>query len=93
MDPKEERERDRCINVVILEKRPPLTVFQIDIPTRDSVQRNPTLAIYMGCDPFSLNQNLQSCHLGFWKSLQHPHSCVIMPYTTYCFSCGVRFSH
>lgn len=46
MDAKEGRERERCINGVILGKRPQMTVFQIDVPTCDSIHRNSTLAIY-----------------------------------------------
>lgn len=36
------REKEIGIDVIILEKRPPLRVFQIDAPTCDSVQRNST---------------------------------------------------
>lgn len=58
MDAKEKRERG--INGVIIGKRPPLRVFWIEDSACDSVQRNSTFAIHMGCDPFLLNQNLQA---------------------------------
>lgn len=62
------REKEIGINIATLGKRPPLRVFQIDVPTCDSVQIYPTFAIYMGCNPFLWNQNLPNCHLGFCKS-------------------------
>ena len=49
-------------------KRPHPRIFHIDVPTRDSDQRNSTVPIDTSCDPFLLNQNLQHCHLGSWKS-------------------------
>lgn len=89
MDAKEESEREIGSNVVILGKRPQLTVFQIDVPTCDSVRKNSTLAIYMCCDPFLRNQNLQSCHLGFWKSSSSIFTLVpyriYFLYRIYCF--------
>lgn len=43
-------------------------IFHIDAPTCDRDQRNSTIPIDKSCDPSLLNQNLQSCHLGYWKS-------------------------
>lgn len=79
MDAKEKRKMG--INVVILGKGPQLTVFQIYVSTCDSVQRNLTLAICTCRGPFLLNQNLQSCHPGFWKSSLAPSLlCYYAPY-------------
>lgn len=59
------REKEIGIDVVILGKRPPLRVFQIDAP-HVTVFRE--IQHLYGCDPFLLNQNLQSFHLGFCKN-------------------------
>lgn len=58
------REKEIGINIVILGQRPPLRVFQIDVPACDSVQGYSPFAIYMGCNPFLPNP--ESSKLSPW---------------------------
>lgn len=79
MDAKEEREIG--INVVILGKRPQFTIFQIDVPTCDSVQRNSSLAIYMCWGPFLLNQKCSKLSPGVLEELFGTFP-LVLPYPT-----------